>query len=93
MTNTETYKSSKTIRTEWIAEIVNSLSSQSPIADYLFALARIRSEGPDLARPDFAAWQRKFRWVDKQLDRGRHIKVITLVVLSDLRLVNLHDGH
>jgi hypothetical protein len=93
MTNTELVtKSAKTIRAEWLEEIILSLTTESTSADFLFALARIRGEGPGLARPDFAAWQRRFRWIDLNLDRRVLIKNVVIHVLGDLESVNRHDG-
>lgn len=69
----------------WLEEI-SGLAASSGLtpSEAFLLLARLRMEGPSLARCDHWRWQRRFRWIDLQLDRGREQRWILLQALIDL---------
>lgn len=101
MTNTETITrpSNVEIRHAWLDTVERDMDmfrrshgprgelSQLTSGEWLFLLERIRTEGPSLARPDKEQWNRRFRWINRQISRKVDIDYIVRWVLIDMRRV------
>lgn len=77
-------------RTCWLAALVRQLDHDLTDSEYQDMLERILRDGPELARPDYERWQRRFRWVELQLERqgGLTVERIVRTVVRDLLLVD-----